>query len=124
MIAQKYKQLLESLQKTTEIGVVEWRQTSLETKFELRLGQYRISVYRADPDSLEIMFPDSILAEINFIDENGTVFDTIKAQDKKSDEYQTIDHLFQTVRRKVLDIDNKLDQIQGIINSVKGAEKS
>lgn len=118
MITQKYKELLNSLQTATELGRVKWQPTSLETKFELKLGDFRITVYLMKYDPLDMIFPDTILAEINFIDETGSIFDSIKTIDDKSEEYQVINHLHEAARRTALNIDNKIDKLQSMLNSI------
>lgn len=119
MISTKYKQLIRSLQQATETGKVEWKRTSLQTKFEVNLAPYKITVYVWKPEGFEFRIEKDPIAEIELMDADGSVFEKINTHSNSSEEYYLIEKLYEAARRRILNIDNKLDEILSVLDNPK-----
>ena len=116
-----YTDILKSLQEATETGSLKWEKTSLKNKYELKLDEYKITVLLIPEDTgdLSIYLPGTVFGEIAFIDESGSVFDSLKALSRTGAVYHVVESLYECARRSSNDIAKKLSAIQSKINKRK-----
>lgn len=118
MITEQYKKLIRQLIDTTGKGLLEWKETSLQGRYEAKVSQYKITINVVrDEGAFQIMLPDTEWASLKFIDDSGHVFDKISLYEGKSGDYKLLQELYDAARRSANHIDEKINEI------IKGLDK-
>ncbi|MDE6649574.1 MAG: hypothetical protein K2K45_06570 [Muribaculaceae bacterium] len=116
MITNKHEQIISDLLQATSEGKIEWQASQVENEFYTMVGDYRISIYKLlDDGAFQVVFPDTVCAEMSFIDSNGDTFDHISTTTTKSADYQRLSQLHDAARRSSTGADKKLNDIISIL---------
>lgn len=109
-----HENIVKKLISLTEKGDIKWSSTSLQDKYSTTLAPYVISIYV--DRNLEFMpLLNQIMAEIEFSETSGEVFDKTTLYESNSKDYNLLSSLQDMAHRQALGIDKKLSDINQLL---------
>lgn len=116
MINNQHEQIISDLIRLTLEGKLNWDDTGLLNEFSTKIGDYRISIYKLiDDGAFQVILPDTVCAEMTFIDKGGDTFDQITVKALKGEDFQKLSKLHDIAKRSATGADRKLDDIISIL---------
>lgn len=111
MLSEQHRKLIQALINATEDRSLKWSKTVLRNKFSATVNRYGVSIYFDDPLDKFISMGSEVIYQLDFIDIDGEVFDSIKVRSKNDETFPQLERLYFNARRSALEIDTKLDNI-------------
>lgn len=116
MITNQHDEIISYLLHSTSEGNLRWEDSEVQNEYFTKVGDYRISIFKLLEDgAFQMVLPDTVCAEMAFIDNNGERFDNVTVNTTKGADYQRLSQLHEAARRSATGADKKLNEILSIL---------
>lgn len=116
MITNQHEKIISDLIKITSEDKLSWMASNILNEFYTMVGDYKISIFKlTDDGAFQTIFPDTVCAEMSFVDQDGETFDHISVTKINSSDYQKLSQLHDVAKRSATGANKKLNDIISIL---------
>ena len=120
MIPEIYKEILDRLHIKSQNGEANWRTTGRDNQYIIYFQKFSLSIIYGYEES-----DNSCYILLSIYNENGESIDSFYVDDNSKEEYEFLEKLYQSAKRKALKIDEAVSEMLLEVNKkgIIGADK-